>query len=74
MFAKYAGFCVKVGIEPLTQRRVGMIISALDTLGLISAPVISHGRYGRTKKISLAISPSIVRIAFKEDSTTASLV
>lgn len=74
VFAKYTGFCVKVGIEPLTQRRVGMIISALDTLGLISAPVISHGRYGRTKKISLAISPSIVRSAFKEDSTTAALV
>jgi Cdc6-like AAA superfamily ATPase len=51
-----------------------MIISSLDTLGLISAPVISHGRYGRTKKISLAVSPAIVKNVFKEDATTSALV
>jgi cell division control protein 6 len=51
-----------------------MIISSLDTLGLISAPVISHGRYGRTKKISLAIPPSVLKNVFREDATTASLM
>lgn len=74
VFDKYSTLCKKVGLEPLTQRRVGMIISSLDTLGLISAPVISHGRYGRTKKISLAIPPSVVKNVFKEDATTAALV
>ncbi|MGH9910238.1 MAG: cell division control protein Cdc6, partial [Nitrososphaerales archaeon] len=64
----------KIGLEPVTQRRVGMIISSLDTLGLISAPVISHGRYGRTKKITLAIQASVVKNVFKEDSTTSALV
>jgi cell division control protein 6 len=74
VFDKYSDLCRKVGLEPLTQRRVGMIISSLDTLGLISAPVISHGRYGRTKKISLAIPPSVLKNVFREDATTASLM
>ncbi len=74
VFDRYADLCKRVGLEPVTQRRAGMIISSLDTLGLITAPVISHGRYGRTKKISLAISPTIVKNVFKEDTTTAALV
>ena len=74
VFDRYVELCKKIGLEPVTQRRVGMIISSLDTLGLISAPVISHGRYGRTKKITLAIQPSVVKNIFKEDATTAALV
>ncbi|MEM2760561.1 MAG: orc1/cdc6 family replication initiation protein [Nitrososphaerales archaeon] len=74
VFNRYVEFCRKVGLEPVTQRRVGMIVSSLDTLGLISAPVISHGRYGRTKKISLAVQPSVVKNVFKEDAVTAILV
>lgn len=74
VFDRYMELCKKIGLEPVTQRRVGMIISSLDTLGLISAPVISHGRYGRTKKITLAIQPSVVKNIFKEDSTTSALV
>lgn len=74
VFDNYTRLCQKLGLEPVTQRRIGMIISSMDTLGLISAPVISHGRYGRTKKISLAISPLIVKNVFKEDATTATLL
>jgi archaeal cell division control protein 6 len=39
----------------LTQRRISDIISELDMLGIINGKVISKGRYGRTRKISLAI-------------------
>lgn len=74
VFDRYMDLCKKIGLEHVTQRRVGMIISSLDTLGLISAPVISHGRYGRTKKITLAIQPSVVKNIFKEDATTSALV
>lgn len=74
VYDRYMEICKKVGLEPVTQRRIGMIISSLDTLGLISAPVISHGRYGRTKKISLAIQPSVVKNVFKEDPTTSTLL
>lgn len=73
VFDRYQAICKKLGLESLTQRRVGMIISELDMLGLISAPVISHGRYGRTKKISLAVQPSVVKDVFKGDSMTANL-
>ena len=73
VFDKYGELCNKLGLQPVTQRRTGMIISSLDTLGLISAPVISHGRYGRTKKLSLAISPLVVKNVFKEDPMTTTL-
>ncbi len=74
VFDRYKELCRKLSLEPVTQRRVGMIISNLDTLGLISAPVINQGRYGRTKRISLAVQPSVVKNVFKEDSMIATLV
>ena len=74
IFDKYKELCRKLSLEPVTQRRVGMIVSNLDTLGLISAPVINQGRYGRTKRISLGVQPSVVKNVFKEDSMMASLV
>lgn len=74
IFDKYKELCKKLSVEPVTQRRAGMIISNLDTLGLISAPVINQGRYGRTKRISLAVQPSVVKNAFKEDSVAAALL
>jgi cell division control protein 6 len=74
VFGNYTTLSKKLGLEPVTQRRVGMIISELDMQGLISAPVVSQGRYGRTKKIALAIQPSVVKDVFNEDSVTAGLV
>lgn len=74
VFDKYRELCKKLSLEPVTQRRVGMIISNLDTLGLISAPVINKGRYGRTKRISLAVQPSVVKNVFKQDPTAAALL
>ncbi len=74
IFDKYKELCRKLSLEPVTQRRVGMIVSNLDTLGLISAPVINQGRYGRTKRISLGVQPSVVKNVFKEDAMMAALV
>ena len=51
----YQDACLKSHVKPLTQRRVSDIIAELDMLGIINAKVISKGRYGRTKEISLAI-------------------
>ena len=34
-------------------------IAELDTLGLIDTRVISHGRYGRTRKIRMSFNPVI---------------
>ena len=55
----YESVCKEIMTRPLTQRRVSDIIAELDMLGLINAAVISKGRYGRTREISLSVSPSI---------------
>ncbi|MAG16084.1 cell division control protein Cdc6 [Candidatus Woesearchaeota archaeon] len=47
----YKEICTKTGLRPLTQRRLSDIISELDMLGIITARVISKGRYGRTREI-----------------------
>jgi archaeal cell division control protein 6 len=51
----YKEICERVGLRPLTQRRLSDIISELDMLGVINADVISKGRFGRTKEIYLCI-------------------
>lgn len=47
----YKDICSGIGLRPLTQRRISDIISELDMLGIITARVISKGRYGRTREI-----------------------
>ncbi len=47
----YKNICSRAGLRPLTQRRVSDIIGELDMLGIITARVISKGRYGRTREI-----------------------
>ncbi|MEK6835171.1 MAG: cell division control protein Cdc6, partial [Nanoarchaeota archaeon] len=39
-------------------RRLSDIIAEFDMLGIINARVISKGRYGRTREITVAIHPS----------------
>jgi archaeal cell division control protein 6 len=54
----YKGLCEKIGLRPLTQRRVSDVIAELDMLGIINAKVISKGRYGRTREITIAVPTS----------------
>ncbi|MBU2639432.1 MAG: ORC1-type DNA replication protein [Nanoarchaeota archaeon] len=56
----YKKNCSKCSLKPLTQRRISDIIAELDMLGIINAKVISKGRYGRTREISLAIPESSI--------------
>lgn len=58
VYELYKIFCSKTGMRPLTQRRMSDILAELDMLGIINAKVISKGRYGRTREISLVIPPS----------------
>ena len=55
VYELYKKICLESGLRPLTQRRVSDIIAELDMLGIINAKVISKGRYGRTREISLAL-------------------
>ena len=56
----YKDLCFKVGLRPLTQRRLCDIISDLDMLGIITTKVISKGRYGRTREVCIAIPEDIM--------------
>ena len=55
VYELYKSVCIKIGLIPLTQRRISDIIGELDMLGIITAKTISKGRYGRTREIALAI-------------------
>lgn len=59
VFEVYKGLCLQTGLKALTQRRISDVIAELDMLGIINANVISKGRYGRTREISLSINLSI---------------
>jgi len=63
----YRELCSELVVSPLTQRRVSGLINELDVIGLLNARVASLGRYGRTKKIRLGISSSLVRRVFADD-------
>ena len=55
----YRDVCKKINLRPLTQRRISDIVGELDMLGIINAKVISKGRYGRTREISLGMSNTV---------------
>jgi cell division control protein 6 len=56
----YRGVCQNTGLRPLTQRRVSGIIAEMDMLGIVNAKVISKGRFGRMREISLGLPESLV--------------
>ena len=61
VYNMYQRLCNLVGLEILTERRVAGLISELDFLGLINAVVVSRGRYGRTKEISLNVPKELIQ-------------
>lgn len=63
----YSEICEQLGVSPLTQRRVSGLINELDVLGLLNSRVISLGRYGRTKKISLGVPRKVIVEVLSED-------
>jgi cell division control protein 6 len=69
----YHEICHEIGVSPLTQRRVSGLINELDAIGLLNARVVSRGRYGRTRKISLAIPRSPFKEAYARDEYLAPL-
>jgi cell division control protein 6 len=63
----YKELCKKIRTDTLTQRRVADLISELDMLGIITARVISKGRYGRTREIKISSSSEEIKNVIKED-------
>lgn len=60
VYEVYKSLCNKTKTSILTQRRVSDIISEFDMLGIVNARVISKGRYGRTRDISVEIPETIL--------------
>jgi len=63
----YNELCGELCISVLTQRRLNTLVNELDSMGLLNAKVVSMGRYGRTKKIRLEISRTLIRDVFGND-------
>ena len=61
VYDTYVELCKKTGLDPLTQRRVSDLISEFEMYGILNANVISKGRYGRTRIITLTISNTVIK-------------
>ncbi|MFH1229214.1 MAG: ORC1-type DNA replication protein [Candidatus Aenigmatarchaeota archaeon] len=57
----YQSLCIQHGMKPLTQRRVSDLIAELDLFGIINTKIVSKGRYGRTRVISLNLTDSVLK-------------
>ncbi len=73
-YEEYVRICRRLNFDPLTQRRVGDLISELDLLGLISATVVSKGRYGRTRIIKLSVHGLEIRKGLEKNSLISDLL
>ncbi|MBI4142127.1 orc1/cdc6 family replication initiation protein, partial [Candidatus Woesearchaeota archaeon] len=60
VYELYKTLCNKTKTSILTQRRISDIISEFDMIGVLNAKIISKGRYGRTRDISVEIHESIL--------------
>ena len=69
----YKRLCNQVDTDILTQRRVSDLISELDMLGIVNAVVVSKGRYGRTKEISLSVPQDETEAVLITDSRLSDL-
>jgi cell division control protein 6 len=60
IYEVYKKLCQRSKFNVLTQRRISDILAELDMLGMINAKIISKGRYGRTREISLSLAENII--------------
>jgi len=74
LYAAYRALASRLGVEAVTQRRISDIVNELDMLGVVNARVVSRGRYGKTKVISLAADADAVREALGRDPRTRLLL
>jgi cell division control protein 6 len=73
LYQIYTHLSKRIGVSPLTQRRISDLISDMDMLGLITTKIKSFGRYGRTKVIELALPVMEVKKIVLEDELIADL-
>ncbi len=69
----YKSLCDEIDADILTQRRVSDLISELDMLGIVNAVVVSKGRYGRSKEITLSVPMEETETVLLADSRLSEL-
>jgi archaeal cell division control protein 6 len=67
VYNMYKQLCPMIDTDYLTHRRITDLIAELDMLGILHTIVISKGRYGRTKEITLSIHPSKLKATLLQD-------
>jgi cell division control protein 6 len=55
VYNMYKQLCPIIDTDHLTHRRITDLIAELDMLGILHTVVVSKGRYGRTKEITLSV-------------------
>ena len=70
----YKDLCRAADVDILTQRRITDLVSELDMLGIITARVISKGRYGRTREIQMSTPLDSTKGVLAEDELIAGVV
>jgi cell division control protein 6 len=56
----YKAFSAKVGLRPLTARAFSDLLTELDMYSFLRSSVLSRGRYGRTREISLDLPDELI--------------
>lgn len=74
IYNKYVELARVIGVDPVSQRRVSEILNELDMMGVINARVVSLGRYGRTKVITLSVPERSIKEGLEEDLLLLGLV
>jgi len=59
-YEAYKAFCQRTKLRPLTGRAFGDLISELDIYSLLRSRVLSRGRYGRTREITLDLPKELI--------------
>jgi cell division control protein 6 len=67
VYNMYKQLCPLVETDYLTHRRITDLIAELDMLGILHTVVISKGRYGRTKEITLSVYPGKLKVTLLQD-------
>ncbi len=67
VYNMYKQLCPLVETDYLTHRRITDLIAELDMLGILHTVVVSKGRYGRTKEITLSVYSGKLKTTLLQD-------
>jgi len=62
----YTGLCSRIGVRPLTSRAFGDLVAELDIYSLLRSRVLSKGRYGRARQITLDLPAELIEKIYGE--------